>query len=257
MTVTTAIQQSCDIFFYELAKRMGIDRIDETAHKLGLGAPTGLELPGERSGLIPTKAWKRATFGHPWQQGETLITGIGQGYLLLTPLQLCMQAARIASGKAVTPRITRYIGAHEQQRPPMPALPFSPDTFKAVHQGMNMAVNEPGGTAYWRRITEPGFEMAGKTGTAQVRRITKEERARGETRTNKLPWKYREHELFIAFAPVHKPRYACSVVIEHGAAIAPFHIEVARDILLFTQKRDPAGLTPAWPVATAHRPNRA
>jgi penicillin-binding protein 2 len=240
-----------------MAMKLGIEKIDEYVSALGLGAPTGIELPGERAGLIPTKAWKRATFGRPWQQGETLITGIGQGYVLVTPLQLCMQAARIASGKAVTPRITRYIGAKAQPRPSIQPVPFSEKALATVREGMRMAVNEPHGTAYWRRITEPGFEMAGKTGTAQVRRITKEERARGETKTNKMPWKYREHELFIAFAPVHKPRYACSVVIEHGAAIAPFHVEVARDILLFTQKRDPAGLTPAWPVATAHRPNRA
>ena len=257
MTVTTAIQQSCDIFFYELAKRLGIDKIDTYIQALGLGAPTGIELPGERSGLIPSKEWKRATLGQPWQQGETLITGIGQGYVLVTPLQLCMQAARIASGKAVVPRVTRYVGPHEQPRPTVAALPFSPDTYKAVRQGMYMAVNVPGGTAYLRRITEPGFEMAGKTGTAQVRRITKEERARGQTKTTHLPWKYREHELFIGFAPVDKPRYACSVVIEHGAAIYPFHIEVARDILLFTQKRDPANLPTAYPVASASLGRRA
>ncbi len=251
MTVTSAVQQSCDIFFYTMAMKLGIEKIDEYTAALGLGAPTGIELPGERSGLIPSKEWKRATFGQPWQQGETLITGIGQGYVLVTPLQLCMQAARLASGKAVTPRITRYVGAKEQPRPPIPPLPLSDKALATVREGMRMAVNEPGGTAYYRRITEPGFEMAGKTGTAQVRRITKEERARGETKTNNMPWKYREHELFIAFAPVEKPRYACSVVIEHGAAIAPFHVEVARDILLFTQKRDTLGLPTAYPITAA------
>ena len=151
----------------------------------------------------------------------------------------------------MTRRITRYVGAKEQPRPPIPPLPLSDKALATVREGMRMAVNEPGGTAYYRRITEPGFEMAGKTGTAQVRRITKEERARGETKTNNMPWKYREHELFIAFAPVEKPRYACSVVIEHGAAIAPFHVEVARDILLFTQKRDTLGLPTAYPITAA------
>ncbi len=164
MTVTTAVQQSCDIFFYELAKRLGIEKIDAYTQALGLGSPTGIELPGERSGLIPSKAWKRATFGQPWQQGETLITGIGQGYVLVTPLQLCMQAARIASGKAVTPRITRYVGTREQQRPPMPALPFSPDTYKAVHQGMYMAVNVPGRHRLFAPYNRTGFRDGGQDG---------------------------------------------------------------------------------------------
>lgn len=257
MNLTSALQHSCDIFFYELARRLGIDRIAEAAHKLGLGAPTGIELPGERAGLIPTPAWKEATFHVPWQQGETLITGIGQSYVLATPLQLCTVAARIASGKAVTPRITRYIGTHEQQRPVTPALPFSSDALKAVRAGMFAAANVPGGTAYSRRITEAGFEMAGKTGTAQVRRITREDRARGDLKNKNLPWKDQEHALFISYAPVDKPRYACVVVIEHGGPIEPFQVQVASNTLLFTQKRDPANRPNAYPVAASSAHVRA
>jgi penicillin-binding protein 2 len=251
MNVTSAIEQSCDIFFYELSRRVGIDRIDEAAHALGFGQPTGIELPGERAGLIPSRAWKRATFGQPWEQGETLITGIGQGYVLATPLQLCTEAARIASGKAVSPRITRFVGRHEQQRPKAPPLGFSDAAFAAVRAGMAAVCNDRNGTAYWWRITEPGFEMAGKTGTAQVRRITREERLSGLRKNDQMPWNLREHALFIAYAPVDKPRYACAVVIEHGADPNHYQVQMARDILLFAQKRDPVNLPAAYPVTAA------
>ncbi|MDE3114692.1 MAG: penicillin-binding protein 2 [Pseudomonadota bacterium] len=251
MNLTSAIEQSCDIFFYELSRRVGIDRIDEAAHALGLGQPTGIELPGERAGLIPSRAWKRATFGQPWEQGETLVTGIGQGFVLATPLQLCTEAARIASGKAVSPRITRFVGHHEQQRPKIAPLGFSDAAIAAVRTGMAGVCNTPGGTAYSWRISEPGFEMAGKTGTAQVRRITREERLAGLKKNDQMPWNLREHALFIAYAPLDKPRYACAVVIEHGADPNHYQVQMARDILLFAQKRDPVNLPAAYPVAAA------
>jgi penicillin-binding protein 2 len=251
MTVTTALQQSCDVFFYTMAMKLGIDGIDASTHALGLGQPTGIELPGERAGLIPSPTWKRSVLGRPWEEGETLVTGIGQGYVLATPVQLCTLAARIASGRAVVPRLTRYIGQTPQPHTPAPRLPFSPEAFKLVREGMRMAVNVPGGTAYARRITKPGFEMAGKTGTAQVLRITMAERAAGETRTNGLPWKYRDHALFISFAPVEAPRYACAVVIEHGGPLEPLQVQVAHEALLFTQERDPARLPPAKPATVA------
>lgn len=250
MNLRSAIQQSCDVFFYELSRRLGIDRLEQGARKLGLGAPTGIELPGERSGLIPSRAWKLATFGVPWQQGETLNTGIGQGYVQVTPLQLCTFAARIGGGKTVLPRIARVVGQDVRQRPAIAPLPFPDDAIAAVRDGMNAVCNEPGGTAYAWRIAEPGFEMAGKTGTAQVRRITREERASGVKKDASLPWKMRDHGLFIAFAPVAKPRYAVAVIVEHGAVGHP-QVQMARDILLFTQKRDPASLPTAYPVATA------
>ena len=248
MNLKLAIQNSCDIFFYELAKRLGIDRIEEAAHKLGMGQPTGIELPGERAGLIPGRAWKEATFGVPWQQGETLNTGIGQGYVLATPLQLCTLAARIASGKAVSPRIARVVGDDLQHRPVVPPFGFSDGALAAVRAGMDAVCNVPGGTAYSWRIAEPGFEMAGKTGTAQVRRITRQERLTGLRKNNQMSWSLREHALYIAYAPVDKPRYACAVVIEHGADPAHYQVQMARDILLFTQKRDPARLRAAYPA---------
>jgi penicillin-binding protein 2 len=246
------IQVSCDVYFYEVARRLGIDKMAEAAHLLGLGSPTGIELPGESGGLIPTRAWKMKRFGVAWQQGETLINGIGQGYVLVTPIQLCMLAARLASGKAVSPRLTHQVGATLRPHQLPAPLPFSDTAFAMVREGMGMAVNAPGGTAYGSRILQTGFEMGGKTGTAQVRRITNEERHSGLTPQSQLPWAYREHALFIAFAPVDKPRYAISVVLEHGGnAHTEPQVQFARDILTFAQTRDTLGKPTAYPVKDA------
>jgi penicillin-binding protein 2 len=245
------IQVSCDVFFYETARRIGIDAIEETAHKLGLGRPTGIEIPGERSGVIPGRAWKLKNFGVAWQQGETLNTGIGQGYVLVTPLQLCTLAARIASGKAIVPRIARVVGTNWQPRPVPEALPIKEEAFEIVRSGMDAVTNQPGGTAFSWRIPDPGFEMAGKTGTAQVRVISREEHVAGVKKNETLPWKLRDHALFIAFAPVSQPRYALSIIMEHGAVTAHPHVQMARDILLFAQQRDPLKLPTAYPVSAA------
>ena len=252
VNLTRGIQVSCDICFYEVARRLGIDKMAEAAHALGLGSPTGIELPGELGGLIPTRAWKMARFGVPWQQGETLVNGIGQGYVLATPLQLCTLAARLATGKAVSPRLTHQVGGALQPHPLAASLPFSDKAFAMVRQGMGMAVNVPGGTAYGSRILQPGFEMAGKTGTAQVRRITREERQSGLTPQSQLPWAQREHALFIAFAPLDNPRYAAAIVLEHGGnAHTEPQVQFARDILTFAQKRDTLGRPTAYPPINA------
>ncbi|MBV8800262.1 MAG: penicillin-binding protein 2 [Alphaproteobacteria bacterium] len=242
---------SCDVFFYEVARRLGIDRIEAAAHAVGLGHQTGIELPGERSGVVPGRAWKEARYGVAWQQGETLNTGIGQGYLNVTPLQLCTTAARIASGHSVSPRITRVIGRSPQPRPTIPRLPFSDRALAAVRAGMNGVTNTPGGTAYAWRIADPGFEMAGKTGTAQVRVISREEHHVGVRKNESLPWKLRDHGLFIAFAPVAEPRYACAVLVEHGGLAEHPQVQMARDILLYAQKRDPLKLPTAYPLRAA------
>jgi penicillin-binding protein 2 len=249
------IQVSCDIFFYEVARRLGIDKMAQAARAIGLGSPTGIELPGELGGLIPSREWKLARFGVPWQQGETLVNGIGQGYVLTTPVQLCMQVARLATGRAVTPHLVHEVGSTLEPRPLPPPLPFSDKAFAMVREGMSMAVNQPGGTAYGWRITQPGFEMGGKTGTAQVRRISKEERATGIRGNSQLPWNLREHALFIAFAPVDNPRYVMSIVIEHGGARNEPQVEFARDIMLYVQQRDPLGLPNAYPMNAAQRPS--
>jgi penicillin-binding protein 2 len=241
------IKQSCDVYFYELAKRVGIDRIGEMAMRFGLGREAGLDLPGERPGLVPTREWKLGAIGEPWQKGETLITAIGQGFVLATPLQLTVMVARIASGRAVTPRVTRGFREVEGEGPVVGAeapvfapLDVPEAHLKLVRQAMDAVVNQQKGTAYWRRITQEGWEMAGKTGTSQVRRITKAERDEGVKKNEELPWRFRDHALFVAFAPVHKPRYCCAVVVEHGGGGSKVAAPVARDILTEVQRRDPS-----------------
>ncbi|HKY18207.1 MAG TPA: penicillin-binding protein 2 [Rhizomicrobium sp.] len=256
--VVAAIQRSCDVFFYETSRRLGIDRIEEAARKLGLGAPTGIELPGERSGLVPSRAWKQKTYKSAWQQGDTLSVGIGQGYITVTPLQLCQQAARIASGKAVSPRLVHSVGGRVMPRAEFAKLDFSDSALEIVRLGMNKVVNEPGGTAYLERIPVPGLEMAGKTGTAQVRVYTREERLRGLSKNASLDWKLRDHGLFIGYGPVIDPKYAIVCVVEHGSDGHP-QVKAARDAMRLTLERDLLKLPTAYPVrnsASAARPGK-
>jgi penicillin-binding protein 2 len=245
--VEGGLKNSCDVFFYETARKLGIDAIEQAARKLGLGAVTGIELPGEHSGLIPSRAWKLKTYKSPWQPGDTLSVGIGQGYVTATPLQLCQQAARIASGKAVVPRLVHSVGGKPVPRPQAAKLDFTDEALARVRNGMDRTMNEGGGTAYNWRIPVPGFEMAGKTGTAQVRAYTNEEHARGITKNSALDWKLRDHALFIGYAPVKDPKYAMVSIIEHGATQAHPHVANARDVMLFCQQRDPARLPAAYP----------
>jgi penicillin-binding protein 2 len=245
------LKVSCDCFFYQVALKLGIDALQDGARRLGLGSVTGIEIPGERAGFIPDRAWKQKTFKEPWQLGETLVAGIGQGYILTTPLQLCVLAARIAGGKQVVPRLVHSLGAQKQARPPVEPVNFSPEALDAVREAMIAVANEQGGTAYGWRITDPAFAMAGKTGTAQVRVIGAEERATGIRSNESLPWKLRDHGIFIAFAPTDKPRYACAVLIEHGGINAHPQVALARDALLMAQQRDILGRAPAYPVNSA------
>lgn len=245
-----ALQKSCDVFFYETSRRLGIDKIEAAARKLGLGALTGIELPGERSGLIPSREWKQKTYKWGWQQGDTISVGIGQGYVTVTPLQLCQMVARVASGKAVKAHMVHSVGDKVMEQESVPHLDVSEESLAAVRAGLSMVCNEPGGTAFAWRINEPGLEMAGKTGTAQVRRFSREERARGLTSNQNLAWRLRDHALFVAYAPVEKPRYALSIIIEHGAIGHP-HVEMARDILTFAQKRDVVSRPTAYPLKSA------
>jgi len=251
MNLRLGIKNSCDCYFYQVAMKLGIDGLQAAARRLGLGQPTGIEIPGERGGFIPDRFWKQATFKEPWQPGETLVAGIGQGYILATPLQLCVLAARIASGMQVSPRIVHSLGTQKLERAAPEPIGFSPEALAAVRECLKAATTEPGGTGYPWRITDGQMAMAGKTGTAQVRVITKEERLHGVRTNESLPWTLRDHALFIAYAPIDKPRYACSVIIEHGAVNAHPQVQVARDALLLAQKRDILGRPPAYPVDSA------
>lgn len=248
-----AHQNSCDVYFYDIAKRIGIDRIAAMATRFGLGTKTGIELPSEKGGVIPTRAWKKALIGTAWQQGETLISGIGQGFILTTPLQLAVMTARIANGgKAVLPRLIRAAEVDDKEEEPVfKDLGISKRSLDVVREGMLRVTNVQQGTAYRARISEEGMEMSGKTGTAQVRRISKAERDTWVLKNHERPWRERDHALFVGYAPSDNPRYAVSVIVEHGGGGSKVAAPIARDLLLATQRRDPANRTLAPAAAKA------
>jgi penicillin-binding protein 2 len=250
-----AIKHSCDIYFYEVARRLGIDRVAAMANRFCLGVETGIELPGARAGLMPTRAWKLGATGVAWQQGETLIHGIGQGFIQSTPLQLATMTARLATGRAVKPHLTRAIGgvvARGDRPEHWPVIGVSERNLRLVREAMNAVVNEQGGTAYASRLPDRQL-MAGKTGTTQVRRITMADRARGIVSNANRPWEHRDHALFVAYAPYEAPAYAIAVIIEHGGGGSAAAAPVARDIMAETLARDPARRAPPAPAAPPTR----
>ncbi|KJE34896.1 penicillin-binding protein [Thalassospira sp. HJ] len=258
MNMHDSIKHSCDVYYYEISQKIGIDRIAAMAHKLGLGEDTGIDLPNERSGLIPTKDWKEVQLGKRWQGGETLIASIGQGYVLATPLQLCTMTARLASGKAVRPHLTRDNvtpeGVTSREAEEFPELQVSRANLARVRDAMNGVTNELRGTGHRARIDIKGMEMAGKSGTSQVRRITMRERqTTGVLDNDELPWKYRDHALFVAFAPVDNPRYACAVVVEHGGGGSSVAGPIVRDLLQKAQELQSA----RQGISAADLPNSA
>ncbi len=242
MEMLDAIEQSCDVYFYEVAKRVGIDRIAETARHFGLGAETGIEIPAERKGLMPTREWKKARTGEAWQQGETLVAGIGQGFVLTTPLQLAVMTARIANGGfAVKPRLILGVPESAEAVSEPERMPIGRNALQLVAEAMRRVSNVPTGTAFGARIRDPSMALAGKTGTSQVRRITRAERENRVLRNDELPWEQRDHALFVAFAPTSAPRYAVSVVVEHGGSGSAAAAPLARDILIKVQELERAG----------------
>jgi penicillin-binding protein 2 len=260
ISLRRAIRESCDVFFYHCADLLGIDRIAQMANRFGLGVNLNLDIPGEKTGLVPTRAWKMATSGVPWQRGETISCGIGQSFVSVTPLQLAIYVARLVTARAVVPRLERRHGVMTPAMPVAMAVnsDFAPLGVQQSHlnvvlDGMFAVVNELHGTAYGARITDPGMTMGGKTGTAQVRHYSEAERAHGRLTGASVPWKNRDHALFIGFAPVTAPRYVCAVVVEHGGATGgeggAVAAPIAHDVLLEAQKRDPVRRIPEPPFA--------
>jgi len=252
INMMNAIKHSCDSYFYNVAKDLDIDVLAEVARKLGLGQTFELGIPGQKRGVVPDREWKRAYFAHtpenqPWFQGETLSVIIGQGYVTTTPLQLCVMAARVATGKEVRPRIVRVHGEDEIPSRPFNPIDLDPAYFEVVRGGMDAVTNDPGGTAYRSRLEEPEWRMAGKTGTSQVYAITAADRARGLTKPEDLPWQRRDHALFVCYAPFENPRYACSVVVEHGIGGARMAGPKAREIMRAVMTRNPAARRPYDP----------
>lgn len=227
-----SLEESCDVYYYDLAQRVGIDRMAQMARKLGLGLRHDLPMSAVAAGIAPDRAWKRDRYGEEWQVGDSLNASIGQGYVLSSPLQLAVMTARIASGRAVRPQLVRSIGGVTQPRPEYEPLDISASSLRVARQGMDAVMNGNRGTARRSRIIADEWRMAGKTGTSQVRNITAAERARGVIRNDQLPWNRRDHGLFVGYAPYDAPRYAVSVVVEHGGG-ASAATPLARDILLF------------------------
>lgn len=229
--VRKALKQSCDVFFYNVAERVGITKLSAMGRKLGLGQTYEFGMPQQKPGVMPTPGWKRATLGEPWYGGETIIAGIGQGFVLTTPLQLAVMTARIATGRQIVPRIVR-LSPDEPVEEPEP-LDIDPEHLELVREGMWAVVNEGGGTARRARIPIAGVEMAGKTGTSQVNT------ASSGRKSSSLKWEQRDHGLFVGYAPADNPRYAVAAVIEHGGSGSRAAAPVVRDIMTALIERDP------------------
>ena len=249
-----AIQQSCDVFFYTFGVQLGVDKLANIAKSFGLGQPTGVGLPGEASGLIPSSQWKEKRFGERWYPGETVSTAIGQGYNLYTPIQLAVSYAAVASGQLIKPRLVLRVEGDEgvEEMPASPATPVAvaPELLALVRSGMTAVVEEPGGTGGRARV--PGVRVAGKTGTAQVVQLQHTE----GMSESQIPIRYRDHAWFGAFAPADAPEIAVGVFVEHGQHGSSSAGPIAQRILArYFEKR---GLTPpapklAGPIAGVRR----
>ena len=237
VSLRKAIRGSCDVYFYEVARAVGIDKIAEMAHRFGLGVDLDVPVTALRSGLIPTRQWKRERRDQDWQVGDTFNAGIGQGFVLATPLQLAVMTARIAAGTGVQPRLVRAIDGRPAPVPEPVDLGLSRNHLNQIRNGMFDVVNLKSGTAFKSRIRDGEFVMAGKTGTSQVRNITAAERARGVFRNEDLPWERRDHALFVGFAPFENPRFAVSVIVEHGGGGSTAAAPIAHDVLVAARDR--------------------
>ena len=212
-----AMKQSCDTYFYEVARRLGVDKLSETAKKSGLGEKVfGNLFNNEKNGLVPNTIWKKNALGSNWLLGETIITGIGQGYIQTTPIQLCLMTAQIANGgHKIYPKL--IIDKNNNEDDKFMPLVNQNSNINIVKEAMFSSTNEIRGTSYKSRIDDPKYQFAGKTGTAQVKRITKKDREL-DLDTSEIPYEERDHALYIAFGPYKSPRYAVSILVEHGGS---------------------------------------
>ena len=229
LNVVEALKHSCDIFFYETALKLGINKIAEMARLLGFGSDFGLGFDNMQKGIVPDKEWKEKYLKSKWQQGETVIAGIGQGYVLATPLQLATMLARVVNGGfEVTPQFTKL---SLKDKAKIKKLPIHKKNIEIVKKGMYEVVNGEGGTARRAYFNLNGSKMGGKTGTTQVRRISMAERQSGIIRDENLAWKLRNHALFVGYAPHDNPKYAVAVIVEHGSSGSGVAAPIASKIL--------------------------
>ena len=219
VSLKNAMKQSCDSYFYEIARKLGVDRLSETAKKFGFGKEVfnGL-FENEKRGLVPNTEWKKNALGRNWLLGETIITGIGQGYIQTTPIQLCLMAAQIGNGGyKIYPKLVLNNQEDLEYNDKYMPLYKNDKNIKIIQEAMFSSTNEIMGTSYRSRIEDPKYQFAGKTGTAQVKRITAKEREL-DLKTSEIPYEQRDHALYVAFGPYKNPRYALSIVIEHGGS---------------------------------------
>ena len=249
MDMRDALKNSCDTYFYEIAQTIGIEAIADAARKLGLGQTYDLGVAGEKRGIVPDPEWKQTRMGSGWRTGDTLNASIGQGFVLASPLQLAVMSARLANGRqAVTPSL--FAGVDQAEPAP---LDFRPGNVSYVQDAMWSVTSEMGGTAY--RADPMGLgeiQMAGKTGTAQVRGISRAERAAGVRKNKDLPWKYRDHSIFVGYAPYVNPRFAVGCVVEHGGSGSGRAAEITRAVLGEALRRD--GMGPRAELETGQVP---
>ena len=226
-----AMKQSCDTYFYEVARRLGVDRLSETAKKFGLGKKVFNNLfENEKNGLVPNTLWKKNILGKNWLLGETIITGIGQGYIQTTPIQLCLMTAQIANGGyKIYPKIVLNQNDEDIEKDKFEPLVQNSKNIRMVQEAMFSSTNEVRGTSYKSRINNPKYQFAGKTGTAQVKRITKQDREL-DLKTFEIPYEERDHALYVAFGPYRNPRYAASILIEHGGSGSSVAAPIAKKL---------------------------
>lgn len=232
MNLEESLRESCDVYYYDLALKVGIEKIAETARRLGLGEVHDIPMSAVTEGLIPDKQWKLRNRNASWVIGDTVNSSIGQGFVLSSPLQQAVMTARLATGRALKPRLVKSVDGVETARDPGEPMGFNENHLLQLRRAMYSVSNNRRGTGYRSRIIDDAMRMAGKTGTSQVRNITAAERARGVTRNEDLPWKRRDHALFVNFAPYDQPQIAVAVVVEHGGGGSTAAAPIARDVTL-------------------------
>ncbi len=236
LDLSDAIAQSCDVFFYELALRLGIDKIAETAKLLGFGKFYN-DYYGIPKSIIPNKEWKKNKFNESWQKGETLNVGIGQGFLLSTPLELAIMTGNIINnGNILRPNIIKSIANENINNKAIKASNFKLEHLNIVKNSMFKVINSPKGTGWKSRVTDKDFYIAGKTGTSQVRIISASERESGIIKNEDLPFEKRDHALFVGFAPFQDPKYITTVILEHAGGGASKAAPLAKDLLIASRK---------------------
>ncbi len=239
MNMKSAIRESCDVYFYELSQKIGIERISKTAKELGFGEKTSLDFPSEKQGLLPNKAWKESHKKESWKVFDTILSSIGQGYILSTPMQLAQMTSRLATGKMIVPHVVK------QENVSFSDLNINQKNLIVIRESMEAVMNHYLGTGYASRLEESPY--AGKTGTSQVRRISMKDRLSGAYRTQEKAWNEKDHALFVGYGPLVNPQYTVVVVIEHGGSGSRTAAPIAKSIferILHKQKIDEIITTP-------------